>query len=78
MAKKRTTYNLLCCIEQKLIQHGKAIRTLQNHFDNHLTEHKNDLKAKLKLHWTVVIIILSALLTATGSLIVGLFLFFLK
>lgn len=79
MAKrKRTNYNLLCCIEQKLIQHGKAIHSLKEHFENHLTEHKEDLKEKLKRHWTIVIIVLSAFLTGMGSLIVGLLLFFLK
>lgn len=78
MAKRRTNYNLLCCIEQKLIQHGKDIRNLKDHFDNHLTEHKDDLKDKLKRHWTIVIIVLSAFFTAMGSLIVGLLLFFLK
>jgi len=79
MAKdKRTNRSLLICIEQKVIQHGKAIADLKKHFDNHLSEHKEDLKDKLKRHWTIVIIVLSAFLTAMGSLIVGLLLFFLK
>jgi len=79
MAKRRrTNYNLLICIEQKLIQQGKDLRNLKEHFNNHLTEHKEDLKEKLKRHWTIVIIVLSAFLTGTGSLIVGLLLFFLK
>lgn len=76
--KKRTNRDLLLCIEQKITQHGKAIHNLKSHFENHLTEHKEDLKEKLKRHWTIVIILLSAFLTAVGSLIVGLLLFFLK
>lgn len=76
--KKRTNYDLLLCIEQKIIQHGRAIGSLKKHFENHLTEHKEDLKEKLKRHWTIVIILLSAFLTAIGSLIVGLLLFFVK
>lgn len=75
---KRTNRSLLICIEQKQIQHGKAIHNLQEHFNNHLTEHKEDLKEKLRRHWTLTIIVLSAFLTATGSLVVGLLLFFAK
>lgn len=73
MAKKdcRTDHDLLTCIEQKVIQHGKDINILRAHFENHLTEHKEDLKEKLRRHWTIVILILSALSTAFGSLIVG-------
>lgn len=75
MAKrKRTNHNLLICIEQKVIQHGKEISALKKHFENHLTEHREDLKDKLKRHWTIVIIALAAFFTATGSLITGLLL----
>jgi len=79
MAKgKRNNHDLLICIEQKVIQHGKDFSVLKKHFENHLTEHREDLKEKLKRHWTIVVIALAAFLTAMGSLIVGLLLFFLK
>lgn len=79
MAKdRRTNRELLICVNQKVTQNIKAIHNLKKHFENHLTEHKEDLKEKLKRHWTIVIIVLSASLTGFGSLIVGLLLFFLK
>jgi len=80
MTKKtrRTNREVLCRIEQEQTQQGKDIGVLKSHFENHLTEHQEDLKDKLKYQRLVTLVVLGAFLTAAGSFIVGLLLLFAK
>jgi hypothetical protein len=72
MKDKRTDHDLLISIEEKVIQYGKDIDTLKSYFDNHLTEHKEDLKEKLRRHWTLMLLMISIGATSLSGLIVGL------
>lgn len=76
--KHITNRDLLVQIVSGMTQQGRSLRSLKSHFENHLTEHREDLKTKLRYQRTIKLIILSATLTATGSFIVGLFLLFAK